>query len=123
MLLSLPVHVALLAFGLLAIPVAGVLLGRRVAGAALLLWLIPVALTASVADLALSGLDGLRPGTAFHASSGGGLRFAIACVVLLPPVEIIYQRIVTRLAGGGPHTKAPGEWGEDATPTDPDDDE
>ena len=123
MLFSTPMHIALIAFSLVAIPVAGRFLAAKKAGAAILLWLIPIALTASAADLALHGLEGIRPGSAYRAAPGGGARFALAAVVLLPPVEIFYQRIVTRIAGGGPHTKAAGEWGADATPTDPGDPE
>jgi hypothetical protein len=116
------VHSLLLGFGLIAIPVTGFLLSRRIAGAAIFLWLIPVALTASVADLVLEGLDRVRPGLGYNASPGGSMRFAFACFVMLPPVEVFYQRIVTCLAGGGLHTKEPGDWGEDATPTESDDD-
>ena len=61
----------------------------------------------------------MRAGTSFYGSPGGWIRFGIALVVMLPPVEIFYQRAVTWIAGGGPHTAAPGDFGEDATPTDP----
>ncbi|GEM_PF-3245382 len=122
MLLSPTVHAVLLGAGLLAIPVAGLLLRKRVAGAAALLWLIPLALTLSAGDLILAGLEGVRPGTAYDAAPGGGFRLAFACLVALPPVEIFYQRIVTRLAGGGPHMKAPDDWGEETKTTEPGDD-
>ena len=116
-------HAVLLILGVFAIPVAGRLLARGNSGATLLLWLIPVALTASLADLALTAVDQVRPGTAFHAGDGGVVRFGLALLVTLPPVEIFYQRIVTRLAGGGPHTASPSAPDEDATPTDPADPE
>jgi hypothetical protein len=119
MLFSTPAHVALLAFGLLAIPVTGRLLRAKQAWATALLWLIPVALTVSLADLALIAVDAVRPGTAFRSTPGGVVRLGLASVVLLPPVEIFYQRLVTRIAGGGPHMAPPGDFGEDATPTDP----
>jgi len=106
MLFSPPVHIALIAFALVAIPLAGLALRARRGGAAILLWLIPLALVASAADLALHALESVRAGSAYRAAPGGGRRMAIAAVVLLPPVEVFYQRLVTRIAGSGPHTAA-----------------
>ena len=106
MLFSPPVHVALIAFALVAIPLAGWALRARRGGAAILLWLIPVALVASVADLGLHALESVRAGSAYRAAPGGGRRMVFAALVLLPPVEIFYQRLVTRIAGGGLHTAA-----------------
>ncbi len=106
MLFSPPVHFALIAFALVAIPLAGWALRARRVGAVVLLWLIPLALVASVADLALHALESVRAGSAYRAAPGGGRRMVFAAVLLLPPVEIFYQRLVTRIAGGGPHIAA-----------------
>lgn len=117
MLLPSSVAVAMIVFGVLAIPLAGKLLAAKRAGAALLLWLIPVALTLPLADAALVAIDSFRPGFRYDAP-GGPARLGLACLVLLPPVEILYQRICTRIAGGGPHVRARGTWGPDTIPTD-----
>jgi len=97
------IHLVLVAGGLLGILVLGLAFRREQAWATILLWLVPAALTLSVADGALALLAGLWPSFAMDGGKGDTLRFIVACGVLLPPVEIFYQRLTTELADRGVH--------------------
>lgn len=103
------VHAILLAVGLGGIAVLVLAFRRQKLWPVILLWLVPIALVASAAD-GLLALLGLR-WTALPMDGGDGdvARFAICCLLLLPPIELFYQRTVTSLAGRGLSYVSPPE--------------
>ena len=103
MLFTSTVHIALIALGVLGTVAMGLGFRKQQIWPAILLWLVPCVLTASVSDLALRRLATWWPVAAMDGGEGDWLRFAGAAIILLPPVEILYQRATTVLAGGGVH--------------------
>ena len=90
---------ALIAFGILWCglhPRLG--LGKRLAA---MLFIVPIALTLSAADGALALLSLQWPTKLLDGGDGDRWRLVIACAVLLPPIEIAYQRVATVLARRG----------------------
>ena len=97
------VHTVLIAGGLLGTVAMGLGFRKQQTWPAVLLWLVPFALTASFSDLALRALSVGWPAAAMDGGEGDWLRFALASAILLPPVEVLYQRATTVLSGGGVH--------------------
>jgi hypothetical protein len=95
------VHAILLAVGLLGIGVMALAFRREQIWPAFLLWLVPIVLVLSGADGLLWLLSGPWPAAAMDGGEGDRLRFAVCCLALLPPIELVYQSLVTRLAGRG----------------------
>ncbi len=95
------VHVVLLVAGALGVLVLGAAFRRERDWPAVLLWVVPAVWTLSAADGALALLGRWWAAAPMDGGSGDVLRFVIACGVLLPPVEILYQRLTTALAGRG----------------------
>ncbi len=107
------VHAILLTVGLGGIAVLALAFRRQQLWPAILLWLVPIALVASAADGLLALLALRWEGLAMDGGAGDRMRFAICCLLLLPPIELFYQRTVTSLAGRGlryvpPPTAEPG---------------
>ena len=103
------VHAILLAVGLGGIVVLSLAFRREQIWPVILLWLVPIALVLSAADGLLALLALPWPALAMDGGSGDGLRFAVCCLLLLPPTEVFYQATVTALAGRGlRYISAPG---------------
>ncbi len=81
--------------------VLGLAFRREQVWPVLLLWVVPAALTLSAADATLHLLSGRWERLAMDGGSGDWLRFAVALGLLLPPIELLYQSLVTRMAGRG----------------------
>ena len=95
------VHAILLVVGFGGVAVLVLAFRREQLWPAILLWLVPIALVLSAAD-GLLALLGLRwAALPMDGGDGDTLRFAVCCLLLLPPVELFYQRTVTALAGRG----------------------
>ncbi len=101
MLLSPLIHGVLIAVGVLGTVVLGLAFRQERAGAAPLLFIVPIALTLSAADGALALLSLQWPTMLLDGGDGDRWRLVIACAVLLPPIEIAYQRVATVLARRG----------------------
>ena len=95
------VHAILLAVGFGGIVVLALAFRREQLWPAILLWLVPIALVLSAADGLLALLALRWEALVMDGGDGDGLRFAVCCLLLLPPVELFYQRVVTSLAGRG----------------------
>lgn len=101
MLASPSTHVILVAVGLIGTVVLGLAFRKKKAAAAPLLWIVPFALTFSATDGALAALASWWPSMAMDHGDGDVLRFVLAYLVLLAPIEVFYQRIATVLARRG----------------------
>ena len=95
------VHAILLAVGFGGILVLVLAFRREQLWPAVLLWLVPIALVLSAADGLLALLAGRWSSLAMDGGEGDRLRFAVCCLLLVPPIEIFYQWTVTSLAGRG----------------------
>ncbi len=93
--MSLTAHLALLAFTVLGTLAMGFAFRRKQTWPAILLWIVPIALGVSLADLAVRGLGLIWPGV------GGWLAYSVAFLFVLPFAEVAYQSIITAFSGGG----------------------
>lgn len=92
---SLNTHLALLAFAVIGTLVMGFAFRRKQTWPAILLWLVPIVLAASLADLLLRGVALLWSG------ADGWLAWTVAYLFVLPFAEVAYQVTVTTFSGGG----------------------
>jgi len=118
MLFSPATHAMLLAVAILGTVVLGVVLARQKTWAALLLWAVPIAGALSAADLALAFLGGNWPHLAMDGGDGDVVLFGVVFVMVLIPIELLYQGIIGAVAGAGTvHREAAGADPGAAAPT------
>ncbi len=101
MLFSPTTHAVLLAIGLLSTPTMGLAFRRRRALLTPLLFVVPICLGLSGGDALVALLARVWPARAMDGGPGDTLFFAAAVFVCFCAAELITQRIITILAGGG----------------------
>ncbi len=101
MLFSPTTHAVLLALGLLSTPLIGLTFRRRRALLTPLLFVVPVCLGLSGGDAAIGLLARVWPARAMDGEAGDWAFFAVAAFLCFCLAELVTQRVITALAGGG----------------------
>ncbi|HCP47302.1 MAG TPA: hypothetical protein DIU15_14770 [Deltaproteobacteria bacterium] len=110
MLFSPQLHALFIAVAVLGTVILGRSLARKKTWAAFLLWAVPITGALSAADLVLSFLGSRWSHLALDGDKGDLVLFVVVFIMVLIPIELIYQGICGAMAESGTlHKQAPIE--------------
>lgn len=101
MLFSATTHALVLALAVISTPLLGLAFRRQTAAPAVLLLVVPVLLGLSGGDAVIAALSHVWPARVMDGSAGDWVAFGLAAFLCFCAAELITQRIITVIAGGG----------------------